>query len=157
MQSDCNLIGGDSGGPLFDLNGRLVGIHSRVGDKLPENLHVPSGEFLKNWDKMMSSEFIGEGPFAQKPEVGKAYLGLRVVARDGGGVRVEKVGSEGPAKEAGLKVGDVILKADDQPLAGREDLQKILAEKAPGHSIALEIERDGKSEVLTIKLVHRDE
>jgi len=157
MQSDCNLIGGDSGGPLFDLNGKLVGIHSRVGDKLPENLHVPSAEFLKNWEKMMSGEFMGEGPFAQKPEVGKGYLGILVEGREGGGVEVKRVGSEGPAKEAGLKPGDVILKADDQVLSSREDLQRILAEKAPGNRIALEIERDGGSEILTLKLAHRDE
>jgi serine protease Do len=157
MQSDCNLIGGDSGGPLFDLNGKLVGIHSRVGDKLPENLHVPSAEFLKNWEKMMSGEFMGEGPFAQKPELGKGYLGILVEGREGGGVVVKRVGSEGPAKEAGLKVGDVILKADDKALSSREDLQGILAEKAPGNRIALEIEREGETEILTIKLAHRDE
>lgn len=157
MQSDCNLIGGDSGGPLFDLNGKLVGIHSRVGDKLPENLHVPSAEFLKNWEKMMSGEFMGEGPFAPKPELGKGYLGILVEGREGGGVVVKRVGSEGPAKEAGLKVGDVILKADDKALSSREDLQGILAEKAPGNRIALEIEREGETEILTIKLAHRDE
>ena len=157
MQSDCNLIGGDSGGPLFDLGGRLIGIHSRVGDKLPENLHVPSGEFIKNWDKLAASEFIGEGPFAQKPEVGKGYLGLLVEARKEGGVVVVKVGSEAPAAEAGLKPGDVILTADGKDLAGREDLQAILAEKAPGQTLALGVLREGRTEILTIKLAHRDE
>ena len=60
-QSDCNLIGGDSGGPLFDLEGKLIGIHSRVGQRLPENMHVPMREYLSNWDKMMGGEFMGEG------------------------------------------------------------------------------------------------
>jgi serine protease Do len=41
IQSDCTLIGGDSGGPLFDINGILIGIHSRVGKVTEQNMHVP--------------------------------------------------------------------------------------------------------------------
>jgi lysine N6-hydroxylase len=76
FQSDCSLIGGDSGGPLFDLDGKLVGIHSRVGQRTQENMHVPMREFVKNWDGMLKSEFIGEGPFAKRPEKGKGFLGI---------------------------------------------------------------------------------
>lgn len=45
VQTDCKLIRGDSGGPLFNLNGELIGIHSRVGSGLEDNLHVPMKEF----------------------------------------------------------------------------------------------------------------
>ena len=48
INSDCNLIGGDSGGPLFNMKGQLIGIHSRVGASLEQNMHVPLREFLKN-------------------------------------------------------------------------------------------------------------
>lgn len=44
-KSDCKLIGGDSGGPLFNLKGELVGIHSRVGADLEHNIHVPLAAF----------------------------------------------------------------------------------------------------------------
>lgn len=45
IQTDCKLIRGDSGGPLFNMNGELIGIHSRVGSGLEDNLHVPMKDF----------------------------------------------------------------------------------------------------------------
>lgn len=155
FQSDCNLIGGDSGGPLFDLNGRLIGINSRVGQNLPSNMHVPMSEFVTHWDKLLNSEFVGEGPFAKKAEKGSGFLGLATESRDGGGLRITKVGAETPAETAGLKVGDVILKLNDKPLAKREELQELLKEMAAGDEIKLELERDGKTETLTLNLGER--
>jgi serine protease Do len=68
LQSDCILIGGDSGGPLFDLNGQLIAIHSRVGAQLVVNMHVDIKIFKEKWNSLMNSEFLGDGPFAKKPE-----------------------------------------------------------------------------------------
>jgi serine protease Do len=52
IQSDCTLIGGDSGGPLFDINGTLIGIHSRVGKVTEQNMHVPMHVFHTHWDAL---------------------------------------------------------------------------------------------------------
>src|SRR5262249_46582566 len=41
ITSDCTLVGGDSGGPLFDMSGRVIGIHSRIGGSITSNVHVP--------------------------------------------------------------------------------------------------------------------
>lgn len=155
FQSDCNLIGGDSGGPLFDLNGRLIGINSRVGQNLPVNMHVPMSEFVTHWDAMLKNEFIGDGPFAQRPVKGSGFLGLATDSREGGGLRVTKVGSKTPAETAGVKEGDVILKLNDKPLAKREDMQEMLKEMAAGEEISLEIERDGKKQTITLNLGER--
>jgi serine protease Do len=152
IQSDCNLIGGDSGGPLFDLEGRLIGIHSRVGKRLPENMHVPMSEFLEHWDAMSESEFLGEGPFAEKPKKGKAFLGLLAEAHEGEGLKVRKVGRESPAEEAGIGVGDVLLKMDGEELESRKAFQKLLKEKAPDDRVAFEIFRSGKVKTLTLRL-----
>lgn len=152
FQSDCNLIGGDSGGPLFDLEGRLIGIHSRVGKRLPENMHVPMREFLENWESMSKSEFIGEGPFAEKPKKGKAFLGLRAEAHEGDGLKVKKVGRESPAEEAGINVGDILLKMDGEALESRAAFQDLLKEKAPDERVAFEMLRSGKVKTLTLRL-----
>lgn len=155
VQSDCSLIGGDSGGPLFDLTGKLIGIHSRVDGSLQVNMHVPVREFLKNWDGMLKSEFIGEGPFAKKPEKGKGFLGVGTEPRPEGGLSVDKVGRESPAEKAGLKKGDVLLKMDGIELTTKEQFQDLLKEKAPDDRVALELLREGKTETLTLRLGER--
>ncbi|MDP3851603.1 MAG: S1C family serine protease [Luteolibacter sp.] len=152
LQSDSILIGGDSGGPLFDLTGKLVGIHSRVGRQLQVNMHVPMSVFLDNWDRLRAGEFIGDGPFAKKPVKGSGFLGLATDARKEGGLRVTKVGNKSPAQEAGVKEGDVLLTLNGAPLATRAQMQDLLQEMSAGDEIRLELERKGKRETLTLEL-----
>jgi serine protease Do len=154
-QSDCTLIGGDSGGPLFDLEGKLIGIHSRVGAQLQVNMHVPMKVYVDHWEGMLKSEFIGEGPFAEQPEKGKGFLGLATEAREGGGLRVTKVGDDSPAAQAEIVEGDVLLKFNGVELESREQMQELLKEMAPGDKLALEILRDEKTETLNLKLGER--
>jgi serine protease Do len=155
LQSDCILIGGDSGGPLFDLTGKLVGIHSRVGQQLQVNMHVPMSVFLENWQGMADAEFIGEGPFAQQAEKGKGFLGMATEARKEGGIKVTKVGKNTPAKAAGIKVGDILHSLNGTPLESREQLQELLKEMAPGDEVAFDMERGDKRETLTFELGER--
>lgn len=57
--TDCTVVGGDSGGPLFDTEGKLVGIHSSIGFGLNENRHVPISLFRDSWDKLKAGERYG--------------------------------------------------------------------------------------------------
>ena len=155
VQSDCTLIGGDSGGPLFDLQGRLIGIHSRVGNNLPMNMHVPMSVFVKNWDGMLKSEFIGEGPFVKKPEKGKGFLGLASEAAPGGGLKVTKIGKDTPAEKAAIKEGDILLKLNGTDLTTREQFQDLLKEMAVGDPLAFDATRDGKPLTFNLKLGER--
>jgi len=155
FQSDCILIGGDSGGPLFDLTGKLVAIHSRVGQQLQVNMHVPMSRFLEHWDGLLKGGFIGEGPFATKPVKGSGFLGLATDARKEGGLRVTKVGNKTPAETAGIKEGDILHSLNGTPLATREQLQALLKEMAAGDEAAFELERKGNRETLTLELGER--
>ncbi len=155
FQSDCMLIGGDSGGPLFDLAGKMIAIHSRVGAQLQANMHVPMSVYLENWEGMLKAEFIGEGPFAQLPVKGNGFLGLATEARAEGGLRVTKVGSKSPAEEAGIKDGDVIFKMNGTDLKTREQLQELLKEMSAGDELTLETERKGEKKTHTFKLGER--
>ena len=154
LQTDGALIGGDSGGPLFDMDGRLIGIHSRVGAVVGQNMHVPVKVFTDNWDRMLKSEFIGEGPFVKKPEIGKGFLGLATKTAKGG-IEVTKLGKKSPAEEAGIKEGDLLRTLNGEKLNSREKLQSILAELAAGDKITFEITRDGKDETVKLKLGKR--
>ena len=150
IQSDCTLIGGDSGGPLFNLQGQLIGIHSRVGVWMGIDMHVPIQVFLKNWEALLKAEFIGEGPFVKKPEKGKGFLGLATEARPEGGLTVTKVGKDTPAEKADFKDGDVLLKLNGAELKTREQLQDTLKEMAEGDPLDFAVLRADKP--LTIKL-----
>lgn len=154
FQTDGTLIGGDSGGPLFDMKGRLVGIHSRVGPQLPVNMHVPVGVFLDGWEMMLKSEFIGEGPFAQKPQIGKGFLGIGTEPVDGG-LEIKKVGKGSPADTEGLLVGDILTSLNGDKTDTKERLKELLAEMAPGDKLELEIIRDGKDETIKMRLGSR--
>jgi serine protease Do len=154
IQTDGALIGGDSGGPLFDMEGRLIGIHSRVGAVVGVNMHVPVKVFTDNWDRMLKSEFIGEGPFAEKPVKGKGFLGLATKSAEGG-IEVTKVGKKSPAEQAGIKEGDLLRTLNGEKLDSREKLQSVLAELAAGDKLAFEITRDGKDETVKLKLGKR--
>jgi len=56
IQTDCPLVGGDSGGPLFDLDGKLIGINSRIGGSTSQNFHVPIDIFHEHWDRLLKGE-----------------------------------------------------------------------------------------------------
>jgi S1-C subfamily serine protease len=80
IRTDCTLVGGDSGGPLFDMHGRVIGIHSRIGDKqITENMHVPIDTFRKTWERLAKGESWG-GPLGR----------VEVVRSAGGKVVFEK-------------------------------------------------------------------
>lgn len=49
ITSDCTLVGGDSGGPLFDMEGKVIGIHSRIGPTITSNVHVPIKTYTDTW------------------------------------------------------------------------------------------------------------
>ena len=54
--TDCALIGGDSGGPLFNLAGELIAVHSRIGNDVADNLHVPINHYADSWERMQQGE-----------------------------------------------------------------------------------------------------
>jgi len=56
IQTDCPLVSGDSGGPLFDLDGKLIGINSRIGGSTSQNFHVPVDIFHEHWDRLVKGE-----------------------------------------------------------------------------------------------------
>jgi S1-C subfamily serine protease len=77
---------------------------------------------------------------------------LATEARAEGGLRVTKIGNNSPALRAGVKEGDVLLKLNGTPLAKRQQLQELLKEMSAGDEITLDLERDGKSQTLTLNL-----
>lgn len=154
VQSDCSLIGGDSGGPLFDMDGKLIAIHSRVGHLIPENLHVPIQAFHKDWDRLLNLDFIGDGPFAKKPQLGLGFIGVAVEKVERG-MKITQVAEEYPAALAGLNVGDVIVMLRGEKLSSREKMEEILKKCAAGDKLEIQYLREEKLETVEVTLVKK--
>src|SRR5436309_2766730 len=70
-------VGGSSGGPLFDLDGKVIGIHSRIGGTISTNIHVPVDTYRDTWDRLAKSEVLGTRLGVREPvETPSPYLGL---------------------------------------------------------------------------------
>ncbi len=135
--TDCALIGGDSGGPLFGLDGKLVAIHSRIGSSITENMHVPVDVFSDGWDRMLAGEVWGTLP-GYKPLIG--VIGSDEDPR----ALIESVEPNGPAARAGIQAGDLIVSVDGKDTPTFRDLQKVVLEALPGDMLRIIVERNGQ-------------
>jgi S1-C subfamily serine protease len=59
LRTDATLVGGDSGGPLFDMQGKVIGIHSRISKSITENVHVPIDTYHQTWDRLVKGDSWG--------------------------------------------------------------------------------------------------
>jgi serine protease Do len=159
LRTDCTLVGGDSGGPLFDLEGRVVGIHSRIGPTLNMNFHVPVDTFDETWDRLEKAEVWGGAKSILNlfgGGGGNAFMGIQTEVRDGK-IVVEVVVKDSPAEKAGVKKGDVLVKLGSTALSGGDDIPAQLKKKKVGDKVELEILRDGKTMKLEVTLGKRPE
>lgn len=145
IQTDCTLVGGDSGGPLFDLDGKVVGIHSRIGLLITANIHVPVDTYRVTWDRLAAGE-VWPKPRARGPNL--YDLGLTVV--DGKGCVVRRVRDDTPAAKCGLREGDRIVAVSGTEVESVEELRDQLGKKGPGSTVRLEVDRGGLN--LTLRL-----
>jgi serine protease Do len=147
VRTDCAIVGGDSGGPLFDLDGKVIGIHSRISNKLTENIHVPVDTYRNTWDRMVKGEVWG-GRRAS------AFLGVErdPNAKD---CRIAQVIPGSPAEKAGLQADDVIVQFDGHKIASFDDLIAQVARKRPGDEVVVEALRGEATVSLRLKLTRQ--
>jgi serine protease Do len=149
IMTDCTLVSGDSGGPLFDLDGRVIGINSRIGEATIVNVHVPVDTYRLTWQRLTRGEAWGHAPAANG-----ALLGLN--AEDHArGCRVINVLAGGPADHAGVQVGDVITQADADGVDGLDALADIVGRHQPGDALVLHLLRAGDPRTVTVTLGQR--
>ena len=158
IETDCKLVGGDSGGPLFDMEGKVIGIHSRIGTKLTKNLHVPADAYRHDWEKLARGDSWGslldviEGSVIEQPIIG--VLG----ERDSDEPRIASVLPASPAERAGLKPGDLVIRFGGEEVKKFPTLKQLVSRRRPGDEVIIEVMRGG--ETLDFSIVigsYRDE
>ena len=177
LVTDCTLSGGDSGGPLFNLDGKLIGIHSSIGWQVAENRHVPMQAFKENWDRLMKGDSWGKlslnerrNPFRRsqpdadeeendspaavdEPKGDQPVLGVLTGPSEDEGALVGQVTPGSPAAKAGLEAGDLIEKVDGKAVSNSEQLVASIRNHKPGDTVKLTVDRDGKPLELEARLV----
>jgi len=144
VTTDCTLVGGDSCGPLFNMDGQVIGINSRISGPLTANMHVPVDTFKTTWARLTKAEAWGHYP-GQEP-----FIGIRGEANVKE-AKIAHVFPESPAEKAGLKVGDVVVSIDDSKLPDFSALTAAVREKQPGDRIKLHVRRG--EDTMDLKLV----
>jgi serine protease Do len=158
VTTDCTLIGGDSGGPLFDMRGRLVGIHSSIGKSLANNNHAGIDGFREDWERLLAGDAWGElslNPFAN-PEMPVLGIGMGVNRRVSG-VVVESVVPRSPAAAAGMRVGDLIVSLDGSTVRDGGELLRLLAKRQAGDKVEVRLLRDDREQAVRVTLQKRNE
>jgi putative serine protease PepD len=144
IQTDAAINHGNSGGPLLDLSGKVVGVTAQIASDSGGNdgigFAIPS-----NTVKSIVTQLIGSG------EVTHAYLGVGVEPTDGG-VAISEVKPGTPAAASGLEVGDVITDAGGNAVSSSADLQKAVDARQPGDTVSIELIRDGQSKTVKVEL-----
>lgn len=156
IQTDASINSGNSGGPLIDKDGKVIGINSikitsaeGIGFAIPINIIKPVIESYIQNDKFEEAYL---GIFAYDTEVNK-YLNSNLDFNNG--IYVVKISSDGPAAKSGLKVGDIITKIDDYTINKMSELRNYIYTKAPNDKVVLTINRNNKEYTVNITLGKR--
>lgn len=150
ITTDATLVGGDSGGPLLNLRGEVVGIHSKIGKEITSNYHVPVEAYHREWDRLLEGQMtglaVGEDPDDWQPQIGLA------VSRRGERVVVTQVFADRAADEAGVQPGDVLLELDGDTIDSVPHLLRLVKRQRAFDHVPLLVERDGSQVELDVWL-----
>ena len=155
IQTDAAISSGNSGGPLINLNGQVVGINTAVANgnssTAANNIGFAIGVAeVQRVASLLRADAGGEVR-------AQGYLGISLGDRNDGGAGavVSEVQADSPADKAGLKVKDIVLQINGQAITGQGALIAIVRDSAPGDVIKIKVERDDVVKDLTATLVAR--
>ena len=156
IQTDASINRGNSGGPLFNLNGEVVGINTAIispsGGSIGIDFSVPAKTAAAVIDQLK-----------QFGETRRGWLGVRIQQvtdeiaeslsiKPARGALVAGIDEKGPAKPAGIEPGDVIIKFDSTDIKEMRDLPRIVADTPVDKEVPVVIIRKGQEQIKTVKL-----
>ncbi|MDO4682549.1 MAG: DegQ family serine endoprotease [Lautropia sp.] len=154
IQTDVAVNPGNSGGPLINMNGQVIGInsqiYSRTGGFMGISFAIPIDEAMRVSDQLKAKGRVVRGRIGVAiTEVTKEIaepLGLEKPM----GAQVSSVEQGGPAGKGGVEPGDIILKFDGKPVERSSDLPRLVGNTQPGTKVDIEVWRQGQAERLSV-------
>jgi serine protease Do len=151
IETDAAINGGNSGGPLVNSEGEVIGMNTLIYTGGQSNTYVGYGFAIPiNKVKRIVDELKQEGKVTRNVVIGfdvqpvdarlAQYFGLRSVQ----GVLVSDLSPKGPAEKAGIVVGDIVLEANGETVNSKQDLIGVLADASSGEKLNLKVFRDKK-------------
>jgi putative serine protease PepD len=148
IQTDAAINHGNSGGPLLNAQGKVVGVNSQIasdsGGSDGVGFAIPSDTV-----RSIATQLISSG----KAE--HAFLGVVLDDSAEGGAHVAEVRSGGPAAGAGLHAGDVVTSVNGKKITSSDELRAAINARQPGDTVSIKYTRNGKSHTVEVKLVSR--
>ncbi|MGH6617251.1 Do family serine endopeptidase [Sphingomonas sp.] len=160
IQTDAAINRGNSGGPMFDLSGNVIGINSQIlsetGGNVGIGFAIPAEEAQPVINTLMKGSaikrgYIGVSIGGPVDENVGAALGLP----KGQGELIARVEPDGPAAKGGLKAGDVVVRVNDKAVTPDQTLSYLIANVTPGQAARLDVIRQGKPTKLSITAANR--
>lgn len=154
IQTDVAVNPGNSGGPLFNMKGEVVGInsqiYSRTGGFMGLSFAIPIDIAMEIQNQLRSSGKVSRGRIGVViQEVTKELSDSFGLAKPQGAL-VSSIEKAGPADKAGVEAGDIILKFDGKPVAQSSDLPRIVGGTKPGTKSTVQVFRKGQTRDLTV-------
>jgi serine protease Do len=159
LQTDASINRGNSGGPMFDMKGNVIGVNNAIisptGGSVGIGFAIPAEVAGPIVEKLMKGQSIERGYLGIRIQPLDEDLGASLGLADKRGEFVQAVEPGGAADKAGLKAGDVILQVDGKEVTPDQTLSFIVANIAPGKAIPIALIREGKRLTVTTTVGRR--
>jgi serine protease Do len=154
IQTDVAVNPGNSGGPLFDLDGNVVGINSQIysqsGGYMGLSFAIPIDVAMNVMQQLKTTGHVTRGRIGVAVQSVNQSLAQSFGLPKPEGALVSSVDEKGPAKRAGVKAGDVILAWNGTPIEQSSDLPVLVASTKPGEHAKMKVWRDGAERTLDV-------
>ncbi|MCX8476933.1 MAG: Do family serine endopeptidase [Sphingomonas sp.] len=154
LQTDASINRGNSGGPMFDLQGNVIGINSQIlsptGGNVGIGFAIPAEQAKPIVDTLMKGSAITRGYLGIQMQDLTADLAESFGVAKGNGTIVARVEPGQAAEKAGIRQGDVIVRVNNQDVTPDQTLSYLVANVTPGTRIPVELVRDGKKQTVTV-------
>ncbi len=161
IQTDVAVNPGNSGGPLFNLRGEVVGvnsqIYSRTGGYMGLSFAIPIDVAMDIVSQLKGNGKVSRGRMGIQIQEVTPELAASFGLKDAKGALVAAIEKGSPAEKAGMQPGDVILKFEGKVVPSSSDLPRMVGATKPGSKTKLEVWRNGSSKDLSITLAEWDE